>query len=109
MGKTVPSYRMALEDEIHTYWKPFRNALADEASREAFDEMMDMCRSFCMASSNACNPILFEPMAMSILLGQQLHINALKRKIEALEYEINEVIWKKICAQNNPQPKALER
>ncbi len=87
-----------MEDEIHTYWKPFRNALADEASKEAFDEMMDMCRGNCMASSNACNPILFEPMTMSILLGQQLQMNELKRRIEKLEHEINDVLWKKICA-----------
>ncbi len=54
--------------------------------------MMDMCRGNCMASSNACNPILFEPMAMSILLGQQLQINELKRQIEKLQHEIDDVL-----------------
>ena len=59
MGKTVPSYRMALEMEIES-WKGFRKALNSEEEREAFDELMDMCRNNAMASGNACNPIIFE-------------------------------------------------
>ena len=96
MGKTVPSYRMALEFEINR-WKGFRKALPSEEEREAFDELMDMCRSYAMAGSNATNPIVFEPMAMSILLAQQ-------QKLRELEQKFNEVLWVKICAQeNNPK------
>jgi hypothetical protein len=87
MGKTVPSYRMALESEIQT-WKPFRNALPSEADKTAFDELMDMCRSNCMASSNATNPVIFEPMAMSILLFQQ-------KRISVLEQQLNLILAKK--------------
>jgi hypothetical protein len=55
-----------------------------------------MCRNNAMAAGNACNPIVFEPMVMSILLGQQ-------KKFRKLEYKLNEVIWQEICAQqNNP-------
>ena len=56
MGKTAPSSRMALEFEIES-WKSFREALTSQEDREAFDELMDMCRNNAMASSNACNPI----------------------------------------------------
>lgn len=70
MGKTVPAYRMALEWEIDR-WKGFKKALNSEEDREAFETLMDMCRNNAAASSNACNPIIFEPMAMSILLAQQ--------------------------------------
>ena len=49
MGKTVPSYRMALEFEIDT-WRRFRKALASDEDKEAFDELMDMCRNNGMAS-----------------------------------------------------------
>ena len=51
MGKTVPAYRMALEDEIGT-WRGFRKALTSDADLEAFDEMMDICRTFASESSN---------------------------------------------------------
>jgi hypothetical protein len=83
MGKTVPSYRMAIEDEIHN-WKNFRDALPREEEKQSFDTIVDMCRSQVMAGSNACNPILFEPIVMSLLLGQQKQIRTLQRKIDAL-------------------------
>jgi hypothetical protein len=98
MGKTVPSYRWALEDEIGK-WKNFRDALESEEGRQAFDQMMDMCRSNGMASSNATNPIIFEPMVMSILLAQQ-------KKLRELEYKLNEVLWQKINAQPQMEMKS---
>jgi hypothetical protein len=96
MGKTVPSYRMALEFEIHR-WKGFRNALPNEEERVAFNALMDMCRNLASAGSCATNPILFEPMAMSIMLAQQ-------KKLRALEYKLNDVLWQKICTQENKPP-----
>jgi hypothetical protein len=84
MGKTVPSYRIALEWEIDR-WKGFRKALDNEEDQVAFEELMDMCRNNAMASSNACNPVIFEPMTMSILLAKH-------KKLLKLEYKLNEVI-----------------
>ncbi len=105
MGKTVPSYRMALEDEIGR-WKLFRDTLPDAKSQETFDWMMDMCRNNAAASGCACNPIIFEPMTMSILLAQQLQINELKRKIEKLEHQIHDAIWEEICTREKKEGKA---
>jgi hypothetical protein len=79
MGKTVPAYRIALEEEI-SRWSGFARALRT-SDREAFDELMDMCRSFASAGGNATNPILFEPFAMSIILGQQKRILSLEKKL----------------------------
>ena len=44
------------------------------------ETIKDMCRNQAMAGSNACNLILFEPMVMSVLLGQQKQIRTLQRK-----------------------------
>ena len=85
MGKTVPSFRMALEMEI-AHWDGFRDNLSP-TGQEAFDELMDMCRGHDTASGNACNPVIFEPMAISILLAQQ-------RKLLQLEHELNELLRK---------------
>ena len=82
MGKTVPTYRLALEYEIKT-WKGFRNALPPQ-EQAAFDQMMDMCRSYAMASGNACSPVIFEPMTMSILLAQQKHLLKLAQQLHQL-------------------------
>ena len=84
MGKTIPSFLFVLEDEIYR-WKRFRHALASEEEKQAFDEIMDMCRSNSMAAGNACNPIIFEPMAMSILLGQQIKIQKMERKLHQIK------------------------
>lgn len=83
MGKTVESYRMALEDEIRR-WNGFAKALRTE-DREAFEALMDACRSFASAGSNATQPILFEPMVISILLSQQRKLNTLEKEIDAIK------------------------
>jgi len=98
MGKTVPSYRMALEFEIDR-WKGFSKALTGEGDREAFDELMGMCRNNAMASGNACNPIIFEPITMSILVAQH-------KRLWELEYKLNEVLWQEICARDQSEVKS---
>ena len=80
MGKTFESYRMALEGEI-CRWNGFVRALRKD-DREAFETMMDMCRSYALAGSNATTSILFEPFIMSILLAQQKRILTLEKKLE---------------------------
>ncbi len=83
MGKTVESYRMALEDEIHR-WSGFEKALRTE-DRQAFEALMDACRNYASAGSNATNPILFEPMVISILLSQQVKISRLEKALDAVK------------------------
>ncbi len=82
MGRTVESYRLALEDEIRR-WTGFERALRS-SDRDAFEQMMDACRSFASAGSNAVQPILFEPMVMSILLTQQEKLQKVEAELNAL-------------------------
>ena len=49
---------MALKSEI-SRWSSFARALRKE-DREAFDEIMDMCRSYASESSCAIDPVVFE-------------------------------------------------
>lgn len=83
MGKTVESYRMALEDEIRR-WDGFTKALRVE-DREAFDTLMDACRIYASAGSNATQPILFESMMISMLLFQQKKILRLEKRVYAIK------------------------
>jgi hypothetical protein len=87
MGKTVESYRMALEDEIRR-WNGFSKALRTE-DREAFEALMDACRLFASAGSNATQPILFEPMVVSILLFQQKKLHRLEKALDAIRQKSN--------------------
>jgi hypothetical protein len=84
LGKTVETYRMALEDEIRR-WSGFAKALRKE-DREAFEALMDACRSYSSAGSNSVQPILFEPMIMSMLLSQQVHLQRLQKELDALKH-----------------------
>jgi hypothetical protein len=84
MGKTVESYRMAIEDEIQR-WKGFANALRSR-DREAFETLMDSCRGYASAGGNATQPVLFEPMTMSMLLSLQTQVLKLMRELDDLKH-----------------------
>jgi hypothetical protein len=83
MGKTVESYRMALESEI-IRWKGFARALRSEECI-AFEKMMDACRSYASAAGNSTQPILFEPMVLSMLLHQQMSMQRMQKELNALK------------------------
>lgn len=83
MGKTVESYRIAVENEINR-WNGFAKALRSE-DRAAFDAVMDACRSYASAASNATQPVLFEPMVISILVSQQKTIMRLEKALDAVK------------------------
>jgi hypothetical protein len=88
MGKTVESYRIALEDEIQR-WSGFAKALRNE-DREAFEQLMDACRSYASAASNATRPVMFEPMALSILLFQQKRLVKLEKELNAVKQRLGQ-------------------
>ncbi len=82
VGKTVESYRIALDKELQK-WSGFTRALRDK-DRAAFEQMMDACRNYASAGSNATRPVLFEPMAMSILLHQQKRLNRIEKELNEI-------------------------
>lgn len=88
MGRTVPSYRQALEAEIG-HWRGFRKALRRK-DLKAFDEMMKACRIYASAGGMATRPILAEAMFMSILLCQQKKLMEIEGRLERLEKQLYE-------------------
>jgi hypothetical protein len=83
MGRTIPSFRIALEAEIET-WKNFRNALRME-EREIFDDLMDQCRFRASAASAAVRSTVTEAMLMTILFLHHKMIKRLQKIVEELE------------------------
>jgi hypothetical protein len=71
---------MAIEDEIQR-WKGFANALRS-GDREAFEALMDACRGYASAGGNAVQPVLFEPMAMSMFLSLQTQVQKLQKDLD---------------------------
>jgi hypothetical protein len=83
MGRTVESYRLALEDEFRR-WRGFAKALRID-DKEAFDALLDACRLYASAGSNSTQPIIFEPMVMSVLLFQQKRLQRLEKELDAVK------------------------
>jgi len=83
LGKTVPSYRVALDHEIQR-WSGFARAL-QQNDRIVFEQLIDICKNYASAASNATRPVIFEAMAMTILLDQQKTINQLQKKLQAID------------------------
>jgi NADH:ubiquinone oxidoreductase subunit C len=77
LGKTVESYRLKLDKEVQR-WSGFARALRKE-DREIFEQLMDVCRNYASAGSNATRPVMFEAMVMCILVEQQKTLNRLKK------------------------------
>jgi hypothetical protein len=89
MGRTIESYKLSLDDEIRK-WSGFEKALRS-VDRDAFDELIDACRRFASAGSNATQPILFEPMVMSILLFQQEKLRKMEKELNAIRQHFSQI------------------
>ena len=81
MGKTVESYRLKLDKEVQR-WSGFARALRKD-DRQIFEQMMDTCRNYASAGSNATRPVMFEAMVMCVLLEQQKVLKRLKKEIDS--------------------------
>ncbi|MGD0160764.1 MAG: hypothetical protein ABSB89_10780 [Candidatus Bathyarchaeia archaeon] len=88
MGKTVESYRLALDAEIQS-WNGFVKALRTD-DRDAFEQMSDACRNHASAGSSATRPEVFEPMVMSMLLEQQKRLMRLEKELVAIKQKLSQ-------------------
>jgi hypothetical protein len=83
MGRTIPSFRIALEMEKEE-WKPFRNALS-KSERKEFDEMWDIPRLYASACSNSCQLVPLHPIIMSILFHRYKELVERTKQVEQIE------------------------
>ncbi len=83
MGRTVPSFRPALEHEIES-WKDFKRALRPE-EQKIFDKLMNFARIHADAGSMSARPMLSEVLFISFAVEQEKKIEALEEKVKKLE------------------------
>jgi hypothetical protein len=88
LGRTIPSYRQALEAEI-ARWDGFRKALRGK-DIEAFDKMISACKAYASAGGMATRTVLVEAMFMSVLLSQQKELMEIRESLERLEKQLRE-------------------
>ena len=83
MGRTVPSFRPALEHEIES-WKDYKRALRPE-EQVVFDKPMNFARIHADAGSLAARPMLSEHLFISFAIEQEKKIETLMHHIQELE------------------------
>ncbi len=86
MGRTVPSFRPALEHEIES-WKDFKRALRPE-EQKVFDRLMNFARIHADAGSLSARPMLSEILFISFAIEQEKKIMMLEKKVRELEEKI---------------------
>ncbi len=86
MGRTVPSFRPALEHEIES-WKDFKRALRPE-EQKVFDRLMNFARIHADAGSLSARPMLSEILFISFAIEQEKKIIILEKKVNELEEKI---------------------
>ena len=87
MGRTIPSFRIALGME-KVDWKPFRNAL-DKKDRKEFDDMFDIPKFYISACSNSVQYVRLHPIMMSILLYHYKQLTKCISDVEQIESRVN--------------------
>ncbi|MFW6040885.1 MAG: hypothetical protein ACOC85_03515 [Thermoplasmatota archaeon] len=79
MGKSVPTYRIELDNLIFE-WKKFRRALRKE-EREKFDKLIEQAKKHASTSQYEARIDPVESLFMSILLEHQIKLDRLERRI----------------------------
>jgi hypothetical protein len=88
MGRTIPSFRIALAIEKKAEWKPFSNAL-NKSDRKKYDGMFDIPRLYTFACSYAVQPVRLYPILMSILLHHFKELTECIKEVERIEAGLN--------------------
>lgn len=78
MGRTVPTYRLALE-AMAQQWNDFRRALR-KGDREAFDQLMNKARMHASASTYAISMDPTESALLSMLLEHEKELARLRKE-----------------------------
>ena len=72
MGRTLPSFRLALADEERD-WSDYRKYLTKK-ERHAFDDMFASIRLYISACSNAAKPVRIYVILMTIIFNHYLDL-----------------------------------
>jgi hypothetical protein len=86
-GRTVPSFRPALEHEIES-WKDFKRALRPD-EQKIFDRLMNYARIHSDAGSMGSRVMLSEVLFISFAVEQEKKTEKLEKRIEELEKRLN--------------------
>lgn len=108
MGRTIPSFRIALEME-QAEWKPFRDAL-DKSDRKKFDDMWNIPRWYISACSYSVQYVRLHPILMSIVFHHYKQLIECISEVEEIEAKLECLAQqeKEIRVELQPPPPARQ-
>lgn len=80
MGRTVPSFRLALAEE-ESEWREYRKLL-DKKARIGFDDMLATPRLYLSACSAAVKLVKLDSIKISIILQHYMELKEITRNRE---------------------------
>lgn len=66
MGRSIPSFRMLIDIE-QLEWRIFKDRLSSRKDKESFNKLFSVPKLYCHSLSNLSNPIIIEPILLSVL------------------------------------------
>lgn len=88
MGRTIPSFRMALEREVAS-WRYFKKRLNSYSQRD-LESLFNIARNNCSAASCSIRPIVSEAMFMAMIFGHEKLLSYTASKVEQIRLMISE-------------------
>ena len=83
MGRTIPSWRLVVNDEIERIGR-FRSFLRVE-DKEIFDDLLRQCQHYPPYASTMASVVKEVPLMFSMLFGQHKMIWELEKRLARLE------------------------
>src|SRR3989442_5087772 len=83
MGRTIPSWRLVVDDEIERIGR-FRSFLRVE-DKEIFDDLLRQCKHYAPYASTMASVVKEVPLMFSMLFGQHKMIWELEKRLAKLE------------------------
>ncbi len=83
MGRTIPSWRLVVNDEIERIGR-FRSFLRVE-DKEIFDDLLRQCKHYAPYASTMASVVKEVPLMFSMLFGQHKMIWELEKRLAKLE------------------------
>jgi len=97
MGRTIPSWRLVVNDEIERIGK-FKEFLRID-DKEIFDDLLRQCKHYAPYASTMASVVKEVPLMFSMLFGQHKMIFELEKRLAKLEANQSQQSSSQIAAQ----------
>ena len=97
MGRTIPSWRLVVNDEIERIGK-FKDFLRID-DKEIFDDLLRQCKHYAPYASTMASVVKEVPLMFSMMFGQHKMIFELEKRLAKLEANQSQQSSSQIAAQ----------